>query len=126
MAEPVRVVVLDDYQHIALECGPFERLAGRCDVRTLTEHVAGTDALVAALAGAEVVVAMRERTRFDAERLGRLPDLRLLVTTGMANAAIDLEAAHREGVVVCGTRGRGSHTVELAWGLILALLRSIP
>jgi phosphoglycerate dehydrogenase-like enzyme len=126
MAEPVRVVVLDDYQHIALECGPFERLAGRCDVRTLTEHVAGTDALVAALAGAEVVVAMRERTPFDAERLDRLPDLRLLVTTGMGNAAIDLDAAARNGVVVCGTGGRARHTVELTWALILALLRSIP
>src|SRR5918911_1777733 len=126
MAEPVRVVVLDDYQQVALECGPWERLAGRCEVRTLAEHVAGTDALVAALAGAPVVVAMRERTRFDAERLARLPDLRLLVTTGMGNAAIDLEAAARRGVVVCGTRGRPRHTVELTWGLILALLRSIP
>jgi phosphoglycerate dehydrogenase-like enzyme len=126
MAEAVRVVVLDDYQHLAMGCGPFARLIGRCDVRTLTEHVADTDALVAALAGASVVVAMRERTRFDAERLGRLPDLRLLVTTGMANAAIDLEAAAANGIVVCGTRGRGTHTVELAWGLVLALLRSIP
>ena len=126
MAEPVRVVVLDDYQQVALESGPWERLAGRCEVRTLAEHVAETDALVAALAGAPVVVAMRERTAFDAERLGRLPDLRLLVTTGMANAAIDLDAAAANGIVVCGTSGRGSHTVELAWGLILALMRSIP
>ena len=126
MAEPVRVVVLDDYQQVALESGPWERLAGRCQVRTLAQHVADTDALVAALAGAPVVVAMRERTPFDAERLGRLPDLRLLVTTGMANAAIDLDAAAANGIVVCGTSGRGSHTVELAWGLILALVRSIP
>jgi phosphoglycerate dehydrogenase-like enzyme len=126
MADPVRVVVLDDYQQVALEFGPWERLAGRCEVRTLAEHVAGTDNLVAALAGAPVVVAMRERTPFDAGRLARLPDLRLLVTTGMANAAIDLDAAAASGVAVCGTRGRGTHTVELAWGLILALLRSIP
>jgi phosphoglycerate dehydrogenase-like enzyme len=126
MADPAQVVVLDDYQQVALECGPWERLAGRCEVRTLDEHVPETDDLVAALAGAPVVVAMRERTRFDAERLARLPDLRLLVTTGMANAAIDLDAAAANGVVVCGTRGRGTHTVELTWGLILALLRSIP
>jgi phosphoglycerate dehydrogenase-like enzyme len=126
MREPVAVVVLDDYQQVALSCGPWERLAGRCDVRTLAEHVDDADALVAALAGAPVVVAMRERTPFDAERLGRLPDLRLLVTTGMANAAIDLDAAAANGIVVCGTRGRGTHTVELTWGLILALLRSIP
>jgi phosphoglycerate dehydrogenase-like enzyme len=88
--------------------------------------VRDTDDLVAALAGAEVVVAMRERTRFDAERLARLPDLRLLVTTGMANAAIDLDAAAANGIVVCGTGGRPRHTVELTWALILALLRSVP
>jgi phosphoglycerate dehydrogenase-like enzyme len=69
---------------------------------------------------------MRERTRFDAERLARLGDLRLLVTTGMGNAAIDLEAAAANGIVVSGTRGRARHTVELTWALILALLRSIP
>jgi phosphoglycerate dehydrogenase-like enzyme len=95
-------------------------------VETLTEPIGDTSALVAALEGAQVVVAMRERTRFDAERLGRLRDLRLLVTTGLGNAAIDLEAAAANGIVVCGTRGRARHTVELTWGLILALLRSIP
>jgi phosphoglycerate dehydrogenase-like enzyme len=121
-----RVVVLDDYQHVALESGPWDRLAGRCDIETLSEHIPDTDDLVAALEGAQVVVAMRERTRFDAERLDRLPDLRLLVTTGMANAAIDLDAAARNGVVVCGTRGRSRHTLELTWALILALVRSIP
>jgi phosphoglycerate dehydrogenase-like enzyme len=126
MADPVRIVVLDDYQQVALDMGPWERLAGRCEVQALADHVADTDALIAALAGTPVVVAMRERTPFDAERLARLPDLRLLVTTGMANAAIDLDAAAAQGVLVCGTRGRGTHTVELTWGLILALLRSIP
>ena len=77
-------------------------------METLTEPVVDTDALVAALAGAPVVVAMRERTRFDAERLGRLGDLRLLVTTGMGNAAIDLEAAAANGIVVSGTGGRAT------------------
>jgi phosphoglycerate dehydrogenase-like enzyme len=121
-----RVVVLDDYQHVALESGPWDRLAGRCDVETVSEHIPGTDDLLAALEGAQVVVAMRERTHFDADRLDRLPDLRLLVTTGMGNAAIDLDAAARNGVVVCGTRGRSRHTLELTWALILALVRSIP
>src|SRR5690242_3748263 len=126
MADPARVLVLDDYQQAALASGPWERLAGRCEMTVLTAHIADDDDLVAALEGAPVVVAMRERTPFDATRLARLPDLRLLVTTGMANAAIDVEAAAANGVVVCGTRGRGTHTVELTWGLILALLRSIP
>src|SRR3954447_14213603 len=126
MAAPVRVVVLDDYQQVALQSGPWERLSGACAVETIAEHIAYTDALVDALAGAPVVVAMRERTPFDAERLRRLPDLRLLVTTGMGNAAIDLDAAAANGIVVCGTRGRPRHTVELTWALILSLLRSVP
>src|SRR4051794_36324278 len=125
MAAPVRVVVLDDYQQVALESGPWERLSGACAVETIAEHIPDTDALVDALAGAPVVVAMRERTAFDAARLGQLPDLRLLVTTGMGNAAIDLDAAAARGIVVCGTRGRPRHTVELTWALILALLRSV-
>jgi phosphoglycerate dehydrogenase-like enzyme len=125
-APPVRVVVLDDYQEVALAAGPWDRLGDRCVVETLTEHVADTDELVAALAGAPVVVAMRERTRFDAERLERLPDLRLLVTTGMGNAAIDMAAAAARGIAVCGTGGRPRHTVELTWALILALVRWIP
>jgi phosphoglycerate dehydrogenase-like enzyme len=126
MADLPRVVVLDDYQPAALASGPWDRLAGRATVETITAPIADTEALLAALAGADVVVAMRERTRFDAERLDALPGLRLLVTTGMGNAAIDLDAAHRNGVVVCGTRGRGRHTVELSWALILALVRSVP
>ena len=60
--------------------------------------------MVAALAGAEIVVAMRERTPFTAARLARLPDLRLLVTTGMRNASIDLAACAEQGITVCGTR----------------------
>src|SRR4051794_20203332 len=126
MAAQVRVVVLDDYQQVALESGPWERLSAACTVETIAEHIADTDALLDALAGAAVIVAMRERTPFDAERLRRLTDLRLLVTTGMANAAIDLDAAAANGIVVCGTHGRPRHTVELTWALILALLRSVP
>src|SRR4051794_1539452 len=69
---------------------------------------------------------MRERTPFTAERLARLPGLRLLVTTGMGNSAIDMDAARAQGVTVSGTDGLPSPTAELTWGLILALLRSIP
>ena len=88
--------------------------------------IADDDDLVQVLAGAEVVVAMRERTAFTAGRLQRLPDLRLLVTTGRVNASIDVEAARALGIVVCGTESTTSATPELTWGLILSVLRSIP
>jgi phosphoglycerate dehydrogenase-like enzyme len=118
-----RVVLLDDYQQVGIDLlGP---IAGT-DVVVLSQHIADEDGLVMALAGAEVVVAMRERTRLTASVISRLPDLRLLVTTGMGNAAIDLGAATGAGVVVSGTGGVLTPTSELTWGLILALLRHIP
>ncbi|HEY1853095.1 MAG TPA: D-2-hydroxyacid dehydrogenase family protein [Solirubrobacterales bacterium] len=122
----MRIVVLDDYQGVALEHGDWSSLPDDCEVRVERQHLAGDEELLAALAGAEIVVAMRERTAFPAERLGRLTDLRLLVTTGMGNAAIDVEAAARNGITVCGTGGAGNATVEHAWALILGWARSIP
>jgi phosphoglycerate dehydrogenase-like enzyme len=121
----VRVVALDDYQGLAEQYS----LAGRPDGAewvAVREHLTG-EALVAALEGAAVIVAMRERTRFDRELFARLPDLKLLITTGMQNASIDLQAAAAQGVVVSGTSGpRTTNTAELTWALILALVRHLP
>jgi phosphoglycerate dehydrogenase-like enzyme len=121
----LHVVALDDYQGLVAEY----RLDGQPDGAQWTairEHLTG-DALVAALRGADVIVAMRERTRFDRELLGQLPGLKLLVTTGRANAAIDLAAAAEHGVTVSGTDGpRSASTAELTWALILSLVRHLP
>ena len=118
----VKITVLDDYQDVALGMAPWDRLDA--EVVALREHLLG-DELVAALAGSDVVVAMRERTPFDRVLLDRLPDLRLLVTTGMVNAAIDLDAARERGVVVCGTRRRQAAPAELTWALVLAVTRRL-
>jgi phosphoglycerate dehydrogenase-like enzyme len=124
----MKIVVLDDYQRVARTLGPFEALA-EAEVVVLHEHIDDLDDLAAALRGAEVVVAMRERTPFRAETFDRLPGLRLLVTTGMANAAIDLDAAAAHGVTVCGTgmsgSAKSSNTTELTWALILAVQRQL-
>jgi phosphoglycerate dehydrogenase-like enzyme len=124
----MKIVVLDDYQRVARTLGPFDALAG-AEVEVLHEHIADPDELAAALRGAEVVVAMRERTPFPAAMFDRLPDLRLLVTTGMINAAIDLTAAAAHGVTVTGTTmyggGKSSNTTELTWALILAVRRHV-
>jgi phosphoglycerate dehydrogenase-like enzyme len=121
-----RIVLLDDYQGVALDYGGWDRVPDDWQLVALEGHIDDADELVEALAGAEVVVAMRERTAFPAAILDRLTDLKLLVTTGMANVAIDIAAAKRNGVVVCGTGIKGSPTAELAWGLIIGLLRKIP
>jgi phosphoglycerate dehydrogenase-like enzyme len=118
----VRVTLLDDYQDVALAGGPWDQL--NAEVVAIRAHLTGDD-LVAALAGSEVVVAMRERTAFDRALLQRLPDLRLLVTTGMANASIDLAAAAEQGVLVCGTRSRQEAPAELTWALVLAVTRRL-
>ncbi|MEC8987184.1 MAG: D-2-hydroxyacid dehydrogenase family protein, partial [Chloroflexota bacterium] len=83
------------------------------------------DPLVDRLKEFEIICAMRERTPFPREILQRLPKLQLLITTGMRNASIDVEAANELGVIVCGTDGLPYPTAELAWGLILDLARNI-
>jgi phosphoglycerate dehydrogenase-like enzyme len=121
----IRCGILDDYQDVARRMADWDSLPD-CEVHVFTKHVAERDALVAALQPFEVLVAMRERTRFDRALFERLPRLKLLVTTGMRNAAIDLKAAADRGVLVCGTEGSGAAAAELTWGLVLALLRHIP
>jgi phosphoglycerate dehydrogenase-like enzyme len=121
-----RVAILDDYQGAALEFGDWAQLPADTEVVPFHDHVGDDDALASRLAGFDVVVAMRERTPFPRARLERLPDLRLLVTTGIFNAAIDMDAARDLGIVVAGTGGILSPTAELTWGLLLALARHIP
>lgn len=121
-----RCAILDDYQSVALSMADWSPLFGAVEIKVFTEHVADRGALVDMLAGFGIIVAMRERTPFDRALIERLPDLRLLVTTGMRNAAIDLEAAAERGIVVCGTPSAPGTTAELTWGLIIAMLRCIP
>jgi phosphoglycerate dehydrogenase-like enzyme len=120
-----RVVVLDDYQDVARQFGPWSDLGPQLELDVVTAHLVGPE-LVDRLAHAEVVVAMRERTAFDRSVLAALPDLKLLVTTGMGNAAIDMAAAAQLGITVCGTGILASPTAELTWGLVLALVRRLP
>lgn len=121
-----RVAILDDYQDVARRAADWESLPAGTEVVMFRDHLADLDAVASRLAGFDAVVAMRERTAFPRALLARLPRLRLLVTTGMRNASIDVGAASEQGVVVCGTAGLPYPTAELAWGLILALLRRIP
>ena len=121
-----RIAILDDYQGVALGCADWDSIPGEPEIVVFREHLPGEDAVVEALAGCDVVVAMRERTPFPASLLARLPELRLLVTTGMRNLAIDMEAAAARGVTVCGTALLPYAAFEHAWALILALAKRIP
>ncbi|MEU5214967.1 D-2-hydroxyacid dehydrogenase family protein [Streptomyces sp. NPDC020807] len=123
--------VLDDYQGVALSSADWGPLADRVDVRVLREHLddraagGSGDALVAAVEDCEILVVMRERTPVDAALLDRLPRLRLVVTSGMRNASVDVAAAHARGIVVCGTASSPQPPTELTWALLLGLARHV-
>lgn len=123
----LKCAVLDDYQNVARSFADWDSLKGKIDLHVFTDYIGGDrEKLAAALADFEIVVAMRERTRLDRALFERLPKLKLVVTTGMTNAAIDMKAAAERGVTVTGTTGSVGSTAELAWGLMLALMRHIP
>jgi len=121
-----RVALLDDYQGVALRMADWKSLPAGTDVVAFPDHLADESALAARLADFDIVMAMRERTPFTRSLFERLPKLRLLITAGMRNASIDMKAAAERGVLVCGTSGLPYPTAELAWGLILGLMRRIP
>jgi phosphoglycerate dehydrogenase-like enzyme len=121
-----RIALLDDYQSVALRYADWSSLPAGTEVVAFADHLADLDALAARLAPFDGIVLMRERTPVTARLLERLPNLRLLVTTGMRNASVDLAAATARGVTVCGTAGLPYPTAELTWGLILSLMRRIP
>ncbi|MGW7285430.1 D-2-hydroxyacid dehydrogenase family protein [Streptomyces sp. NPDC054847] len=117
--------VLDDYQDVALSMADWSSLEGSVEVRSLREHFGSEEEVAAAVGDCEILVVMRERTPFPASLLDRLPRLRLLITSGMRNASIDLEAAARNGVTVCGTASNSEPPAELTWALILGLARHV-
>jgi phosphoglycerate dehydrogenase-like enzyme len=123
---PIRVAILDDYQKVAQHFADWGSLLPGSEVRFFHDHLSTEDDLVLRLASFEAVVAMRERTPFPRTLLTRLPNLRLLVTTGARNAAIDVAAARELGITVAGTEGLPYPTAELTWALILALARQVP
>ncbi|WAH37635.1 D-2-hydroxyacid dehydrogenase family protein [Alicyclobacillus dauci] len=121
----LRCAVLDDYQHVALSIADWSSITDKVELTTFHQHFDDEDSLVEAIHDCEIVVIMRERTPFRASLFRRLSRLKLLVTTGMRNASIDLAAATKHGVVVCGTEGSSHSTGELTWALILGLAKHI-
>jgi len=121
----MKCVVLDDYQDVAMQFADWSVLHG-VDVVSVRRHVADPDEVVRTLRGASIVVVMRERTPLTETILARLPELKLIVTTGSNNAAIDLAACRGRGIMVCGTASRSTPPAELTWALVLALLRGVP
>jgi phosphoglycerate dehydrogenase-like enzyme len=124
MCMPSQLSILDDYQGVALDSADWSSVAANYDIDVVRDHLEG-DELIERIADSQVIVAMRERTAFPRDVLASLPALRLLVTTGMGNAAIDLAAARELGITVTGTAGSSSPVPELTFGMIIALSRHL-
>ncbi|HNF06288.1 MAG TPA: D-2-hydroxyacid dehydrogenase family protein [Mycobacterium sp.] len=121
----MRIAVLDDYQNVALQMADWSAVTDRADVTVFNDHIADPDELVARLEPFEVVFVMRERTPLPRSIIERLPNLKMIASTGPFNASIDMAAAEDHGLHVGTTGGTVASTVELTWALILAGVRNL-
>ncbi len=121
----MKIVLLDDYQGVALKMGDWTKIRAEHQVIALREHIDDEDELALRLADADILVIMRERTPVMRSLIERLPKLRLIVTTGGKHASLDVAAANARGITVCGTQSSRFATAELTFALILALSRRI-
>src|SRR5258708_9242136 len=118
-----KIAVLDDYQNVALESADWSVLRDRAEVSVFQDHLADPDAVIERLLPFDVVCVMRERSPLPRNVIERLPNLKLIASTGFGNASIDVAAAGDHGIAVVHTGYRSDPTVELTWALILASAR---
>jgi lactate dehydrogenase-like 2-hydroxyacid dehydrogenase len=123
--ESFRIAVLDDYQNVALSLADWSVLDGRATVTVFNDHLADPDAVVERLQPFDILCVMRERTPMTRTIIERLPKLRLIASTALRNASIDLKAAEERGVQVVHTGYTSAPTIELTWALILGSARHL-
>jgi phosphoglycerate dehydrogenase-like enzyme len=121
----MKIAVLDDYQNVACDMADWSGLMAAHEVTFFDDIYEGLDGFARRLGPFDIVCVMRERSPFKGDLIARLPNLKLVVTAGMRNAAIDLDACKARGIPVLGTGNSAQATPELAWGLILSLARNI-
>ena len=121
----MKIAILDDYQNLARTSADWSPVETRAEITVFHDTLSDLDALVARLSPFDVLCIMRERTPIGSDLMARLPNLKLIVTTGKRNDAIDMQAAKQHGIVVCGTESPSTATPELTFALILGLARGI-
>jgi phosphoglycerate dehydrogenase-like enzyme len=120
------IAILDDYTDAALSSADWGLLPEGYNITVFNDHLSEPAALIERLKGFDVICAMRERAPFPAQVFESLPKLKLFITTGMRNASVDISAANKNGIIVCGTSGSGVSTPEHTWALLQACARNIP
>jgi phosphoglycerate dehydrogenase-like enzyme len=121
----MKIAILDDYQNVALRMADWSAVAQRAEIAVFNDHVADPNALVERLLPFDVICVMRERTPLPREVIERLPQLKLIASTGARNASIDAAAAEERGIRVTATGYRSTPAIEMTWALILASERHI-
>ena len=121
----LKAAILDDYQNVAMTVADWSPVKNDVELKVYDKPLGGSDKVIDALKDCEIVCLMRERTLFGADIINALPKLKLIVTSGLRNAAIDVAAATARGIVVSGTESLGHPTAELTFGLMLELARKI-
>src|SRR4029079_11809 len=119
-----RCAILDDYQNVALKLADWGKITTDVEIKVYTDAVRRSDAdTIRDCKDFDIVVMMRERTRFPRAVIEALPKLKLLITTGAYNLSIDMKACQERGIVVCGTTSHGNPTTGIDFGLMLDLTR---
>ena len=120
----LKVAILDDYQNVSHEFVDLKKLSGKYEFKIFSEPFADEADAIEQLADFEALLIMRERTPITKNLIDNLNDLKYIITSGSRNKAIDLAAAKKRRIVVCGTEIDFAGTTELTWGLILGLARN--
>src|SRR6201986_5418506 len=116
---------LYDYFQHSMTSADRSKITDRVDLTVFEKPFKSEAEVSSALKDFPIILAMRERTAFPRSQFAALPNLKLMITSGMRNAGIDFEAAKAHGVVLCGTNFARDPTAPLAMGLILELTRNI-
>jgi len=120
----LKVAILDDYQNVSHEFVDLKKLSGKYEFKIFSEPFTDEADAIEQLSDFEALLIMRERTPITKNLIDNLNDLKYIITSGSRNKAIDLAAAKKRKIIVCGTEIRFSGTSELTWGLILGLARN--
>jgi phosphoglycerate dehydrogenase-like enzyme len=121
----MQIAVLDDYQEIALKMADWSSIPGNPEIKVFSDHIFDFETLVQRLLPYDILCVMRERTPLTAALIDRLPNLKLIASTGLRNGSIDADAAKSRGIAVVNTGYESTPTIEFTWSLILAVARNV-
>ena len=121
----LKVAVLDDYQNVTHHFANWKKLSEKIELKIFNEYLGGDPDLSEILSDYDVLCLMRERTPLPEELINKLPNLKLVITSGMWNASVDIDALKKRNIIFCGTDTKIHSTAELTWALIMNSWRGL-